>query len=535
MRKRSLLLLITFILVLLVAGFLWQLGYFGRRYFGVSVVRPQVIESLSYGIENCIDYDRILFDGKPVIRDEANKEIFVSVDLSDKGLKGIFTAKGGKLFFEKCEAFNNPRQAVADGEVLNLWYVGKDICFSTRVVVSGLPIMSLDALYDVGEETWGGAMTLLDPSQTGAEYIKTTAEFAYRGNISKSFEKKGYKLSLSDKKISLCGLRKDDDWTLNALYDDIGLVRNATCMRLWNEISALNSVSGDRCCEGRYVELVVDGEYRGLYLLCERIDRKMTGVGADDFLFKFQVYAGEDTLKNYNKCFTVEEPKIPAEDKENLDAAKALMLDFMWKTYVPTADRTTYEEISKKVYLDNAADYLIFCLATSANDNRYKNSYFGAIKQEDASFKFYELPWDMNATFGTIYGFKFEAERALQHNTWSYVGGTLYHLAPEEFGAYVYERYKLLRQSVLSEENMKGIVEENMKTLENSGAVKRNYELFPHYRGNKKDIDYKELFTRTQIQDYIDVHMPYMDEYMERIGKGEASPDVPGIYNSDNL
>ena len=538
MKKRTILIFLTILFVLFAAGTLWGLGYFGGRIFGVPVVSSEKAEKLCNGREDDPDYERIFFDGNPVIRDETENIIYVSKDLSTKGLAGTFTANGGHLYFEKNEAFENPEKAIAEGEMLTLYYVGSDKCFSTKVVVSGLPVMSLTAMYDVGEEIWGGGMKLLDPGRTGNSYISEAAEFAYRGNVSKSYEKKCYKLTLSDEKRSLCGLRKDDDWTLNALYDDIGLVRNATCMRLWNEISAMNSVSGDNCCEAEFVELIVNNEYRGVYLLCERIDQKTTGIGGDDILYKYQVYAPEDSLKKYAKCFTVEYPRWVGESKEDNKTYKQPMLDFMWKTYIPGSGRTTYDDISEEVYLDNAADYLIFCLAVSAYDNRYKNSYFGAVKRADEAYKFFELPWDMNATFGVKNGYKFSMENAEKHDCWSYVGGSLYDLAPEEFGVYVYERYKNLRQSVLSEENMNGIVDEYIKTLTDSGAAERNYKKYPCYRKSKVNlsIDYAELFTKTQIQEYTTTRMAYLDEYMEEeVAKGEAKPNGPDIDNSDDL
>ena len=524
MRKRTGILIITLIGLLAVIA-LWIFGIYGSRKFGVKAADKRLVAKIERGTESAPDFGSILFDGDPVAYDETTGTIFISQDMETSGWEGNLTATDGTLYFAKNNLLYHKAEAISGGQQFTLYKVKGDTYQKFKIVFSGMPIMAFDTWSEVGDEIWGGAFSLYDISQKGAEYQSTPCNFAVRGNGARAWEKKSYKLTLSDEKLSLCGLRKDDDWTVNALYDDIGSFRNATCYRLWNEISATNSVDGDNAPECAYVELLVDHEYRGLYLLCDRVDKKKTKVTGDDYLFKFQNFARDETDEKMLAAFSVEEPKEVSDDSEKKKAAKNIMLDFINSCDIRKPLTGTYEDLSKQVYLDNAADYFIYVHAISGNDNIYKNSYFGAINQGDDTYKFYELPWDMNATFGINGNYRYIDGSETVFDTWAYVGATLYKLDYEEFSKVLKERYEVLRATVLSEENIKGVARDYLDYIKNSGAEKRNYDKFPYYKPESVNIDYKELWDEEKFFNFVDERMPAMDEFMESVYEG--IPQVP--------
>ena len=93
----------------------------------------------------------------------------------------------------------------------------------------------------------------------------------YRGSSSQGMPKKGYGFETwdaqhEDRKVSLLGMPEESDWTLIANYSDKTLLRNALSYNLANK-------TGQYAPRTRFCELVIDGSYRGVYLMTEKIKR----------------------------------------------------------------------------------------------------------------------------------------------------------------------------------------------------------------------------------------------------------------------
>ena len=102
-----------------------------------------------------------------------------------------------------------------------------------------------------------------------------------RGNSSwTGTNKKSYSIDLinnSGKKneTSLLDMGKDEDWILNAFYFDKTLLRNYFTFYLMNKM-------GHWAPEGRFVELYLNDEYRGIYMLSENIKKGSQRVNIKD-------------------------------------------------------------------------------------------------------------------------------------------------------------------------------------------------------------------------------------------------------------
>ncbi len=94
------------------------------------------------------------------------------------------------------------------------------------------------------------------------------------GSSSLGYPKYGYKFECrddteADVDCALAGMPEGSDWVLHAPYSDKALVRNALAYSLARD------VSGDRWePRSQLVELVVNGDYVGVYLLVERVSRE---------------------------------------------------------------------------------------------------------------------------------------------------------------------------------------------------------------------------------------------------------------------
>ncbi|MCQ2195958.1 MAG: CotH kinase family protein [Bacteroidaceae bacterium] len=92
-----------------------------------------------------------------------------------------------------------------------------------------------------------------------------------RGNSSAAFTQKRYTLELrtaegKSRNVPLLGMPADDDWVLLGPYNDRSMMRDAMAFDLWREMGHWGSRT-------RYAELLINGEYRGVYLLTEKIKR----------------------------------------------------------------------------------------------------------------------------------------------------------------------------------------------------------------------------------------------------------------------
>lgn len=93
-----------------------------------------------------------------------------------------------------------------------------------------------------------------------------------KGHSSRYFPQKPYKIETKDPSyansvdVSLLGMPADNDWVLYAPYDDKTLIRNVLAYQLSNDI-------GRYASRTRMVQLVLNGDYRGIYVLEEKIKR----------------------------------------------------------------------------------------------------------------------------------------------------------------------------------------------------------------------------------------------------------------------
>ncbi len=103
----------------------------------------------------------------------------------------------------------------------------------------------------------------------------------FRGQTSMSYPKKSFTIETrtkkgKNKKVNLLGLPKDKDWVLNGPYADKTLIRNAFIFHLSNLI-------GRYAPRTKFIELVINGEYQGVYLLMEKIKPDKNRVNIQKF------------------------------------------------------------------------------------------------------------------------------------------------------------------------------------------------------------------------------------------------------------
>lgn len=100
-----------------------------------------------------------------------------------------------------------------------------------------------------------------------------------RGNASQMFPKKPYLLETRDDlgnnlNVSLFGMPRENDWILRAAYIDKTLLRDVLAYEMARRM-------GRWASRTRHVELILNGDYRGVYILTESIKPDVNRVNID--------------------------------------------------------------------------------------------------------------------------------------------------------------------------------------------------------------------------------------------------------------
>lgn len=116
---------------------------------------------------------------------------------------------------------------------------------------------------------------VLNDEYADAEPYDAVMEIKARGNSTYNLPKKPYKIKL-DKATDLFGMGKSKHWVLLAQYFDEALMRNKIAYDFSGEM-------GLPYCESTWVDVVFNGEYIGVYQLCEQVRIGETRVDITDW------------------------------------------------------------------------------------------------------------------------------------------------------------------------------------------------------------------------------------------------------------
>ena len=317
-----------------------------------------------------------------------------------------------------------------------------------------LPVLWIDT--DGGalpeDETVRGTLRYVEPDGPA---INTPVELRLRGNTSRRFPKKSYRMKLVDgegrkRDLSLCGLRADDDWILNPMYSDTSKLREALSYWLWEQINSRGrAAAGSRF---RFAEVVLNGEYWGLYGVQERVDRKQLDADRRQGLLY--------------KVTSNERPTVRALLEAEGEACGGIELAFsgtdVTSPWAPAADYMALlsgeaAPGDSRIDPDNAVDYALWSMLTQARDGRFKNQYVYCEPRAGGGYALYRIPWDLNHTLGDLW--------AGDSPETNYVAYEIGEMAPDDVGALLLERdggfmdalrarWRALRSGPITEENI---------------------------------------------------------------------------------
>ncbi len=306
---------------------------------------------------------------------------------AELGYKFVRWSDGSTDPVRENEIFTNdaPVYAVFDYDVLDLPIIaittetGGDVTSKTEYIDGDMSI------FNTGER----------PSLSNA-----SIQIRGRGNNTWTYEKKSYKIKL-DKKENLlgCAAGKGKTWVLLANMCDQSLLRNRTCLALGNALK--NIIYEPHTFP---VEVYLNGEYRGCYLLAEEINVDDDRVNVDEdvedgtdigYLVELSIYAeGENIFYAHDKKYQV---------RSDLSESKSLakkQLAYI-QSYIDNAMKTILrgdeDEIREVVDVDSFIDAYILEEVAKNLDMGWDSFYL----TKDKGGKLALGPcWDFDLTLG---------------------------------------------------------------------------------------------------------------------------------------
>lgn len=236
-----------------------------------------------------------------------------------------------------------------------------------------------------------GVITVLDPEKLYSDVVEFSSEMGIRGrgNSTWSWPKKPWKVKLEEK-AELLGMPADKEWALLANYSDRTLLRNIVAMRL-SEICGFSWTP-----RMHSVEVYLNGEYQGVYTLCEhkKISKDRVAIDEETAVY-LEIEESMDETTVWSTSMGVpmmfSEPEVPSD--EQLEYIKNLFDDFEAALY--SNDHTAYEEY---VDVDSFIDYYIVQELTKNIDGNLRKSSF-ITKEVGKKLEMYHL-WDFDLTLG---------------------------------------------------------------------------------------------------------------------------------------
>lgn len=247
----------------------------------------------------------------------------------------------------------------------------------------------------------------------------------------------------------------------------------------------------------KYVELVVNGEYRGLYGIFEPVDKTQLAITDEEYLYK-RTYGRALSQELFDSAgpddyLTVLGMEIKGKKGNGTSLDWKQLRQFIAIT--EEEDEEFAQDAQQLLDLDNVADIWIYLQFLYGEDNIYKNMFFAFKKDTDGyqGYKLYLVPWDTDLTWGNVYVdskeelyVKWAPENADRYLEWPLLD-RLIELDVGGIRERIKDRWTELRSGILSEESMHEILTECIHQVQDSGAFTRDATRWPDSR---HDADY---------------------------------------------
>ena len=473
-----------------------------------------------------IDLENILTNGLNVFAVQIHNVNVTSSDLSSIFFLSFSVVEGSSFFGDVPEWFYEPLDyTICNLPIFSINTFGEEIVGEPRIPAH------LGIIDNIGENSLYDEFNGYDGSIT----------IERRGNSSQWQPKPPYRFETvnddgSNNNVSLLGMPEENDWVLYAPWSDKSLVRNVLTYHLSNTMGRYASRS-------RFCELFINGDYRGVYVLMEKLKRDNNRIDIEElspdetegddltggYILKFDWGGTGENNGGFNSEFDgmlynyhYPKPDEIAEEQEEY----IYQFIYNFESIMVSANYNDLETGYSNITNTGSFVDMIILQELSKNVDAYRLSTY--IYKDIDSFdgRLTAGPvWDINHGYGNCdYGetwltdgwlLEYNPEGGDQMTFWWELMWQ-----DEYFQTQVNERWNYLRSNILTEENINFVIDSLVNHIGNAQIknfnrwptlgqyVWPNYYVFDTY---EEEVDYLKNWTFERIE-WIDSEFTINDE-----------------------
>lgn len=377
-----------------------------------------------------------------------------------------------------------------------------------------LPIVAINARDTIRDEPRVSASFHYATQQN--QVISSEIGIEIRGASSQLFPKKSYRIeflegeSQAPKDVQFPGLRSDDDWNLLAMYNEPYRLGNHYSHALWLKMHKLayqnqepEAIGGVRT---QYTEVFLNGNYQGIYLITERLDRKQLKLKKFNGQIRGELYKASDWTGPTTFCYPHKfrdslridggyEYTYPEEE----EITRWSNLDTLVR-FVSNSDSVTFQQDAGNWFeMDNLVDYFLFITILRAGDNVGKNIYLG---RYTAGSRYFLIPWDLDAVLGNNWNGEFDliSDDLFMNNLFRRL---LKDARPGGFVERLKARWDLLKTNVLSRDALVGGLNTKHSYLKRQGVYLREAQAWDRFSADSLLFEQSKIWFAMRHQ-FID-------------------------------
>ena len=400
---------------------------------------------------------------------------------------------------------------------------------------------------EAGESRLKVSVEITDNAQTNnhitdAPSLATSALINIRGRSSREFDKSSYRITLIyddgvNNNQPVMGMDAHHEWVLHGPFLDKSLIRNYMWYNIAGEMM-------EYAPNVRFCEVVIDGDYQGLYLMTESITKgyddsrlpmevKKKGNSFSGYVLRVNdIYAFEDTTSviydygNYAYVARIPvEVVYPGTINQTEEMRRAIELEFSAFEKALYSYDYDSEDYGYTQWIDTFSfvDYFIINELTCNYDAGTLSTYI----YKDISGKYKICVWDFNNACDNY------IEKRIGLYDFAIQNRLLYHMLcrDEDFTEAIISRYKQLRESILSEEYLMDYIDQTIAYL--GPAIERNFDKWGYsfqpehnlLKGEGREIcSYEEAIS--QLKEFLIKRGNWMDQNIDAIREFSAESAV---------
>jgi hypothetical protein len=324
-----------------------------------------------------------------------------------------------------------------------------------------------------------------------------------RGSSSQMFEKKSYGFKTwsafgVDTSVSILGLPRENDWVLYAPYSDKSLIRNALTYYLFGRF-------GHYSPRTRFCELFLNEDYRGLYLLIEKVKRDKNRVNiaklketdisglplTGGYILKLDKSTGSGTVDGFFSHYLPQTGgatpyfMFDYPDGNKINTVQRNYISGKVDQFESTLNGTNYRDpingYRSLIDVPSFVDYFIIN-ELSKNVDGFRLSTYIYKDRDDHDPKFHAGPvWDYDLAFGNANYSNAELTTDWQYQTdggsWPVPFWWERLLSDPWFTGVLRCRWEGLRQGVLQNDTILAVIDNMVNEIRD--AADRNFKLYP--------------------------------------------------------